>query len=375
MPPPQECNQLRAELSALEALKAEFDTAYEEAVRTGNLERVKKLKLELQQSIATLKEKLNPLERILGLKEQYQQQRDILEKTGVLEQLSSGELGIKGIDGTEYPLPSYREIAQKFREKKELLKTKTKQGFTKLVLVPFGMKLEDLIQKYKQTLVKHFQEGKLFFTKKDANDPNEALVPITADMFNANEPVWVWDGYQEADTTGKLIYFPKEFSANHQGSTKKEFLEQRQQGWEVILLEDMPNIPKEGEGKTHGGRTQLDTKGSSIKPFIASGTTTPSPKEYLKALQEDPQYQHEQGLLPEDWLIYALTMLEEQNQIIDDYSGNGKVSYNLGAYFPTSDGVPRAYWSRDYRQTRVYRNDVDRRYDDCGVRPSVRVWP
>lgn len=378
MPSPQECNQLRAELSALETLKAEFNAAYEEAVITGDLAQVRVLKIELQQKIAELREKLNPLERLLFLREQYEQQRAILENTGVLERLASGELGIKGIDGKEYPLPSYREIAERFREKKEFLKTKTEQGFTKLVLVPFGMKLEDLIEKYKQTLVRHFEEGRLYFTKKDQNDAHEVLVLITADKFDSSQPVYMWDGYKEADVSGKLVYFPKEFSPDpqiHQGKTKHEILEQTQQAWQVVLLEDMPNIPKAGEAKAHAGRTQIDSKGSSIADFIEAGRTVPTPKEYLKALQGDPQYQHEDGGTEEDELLYMLTYLEEHNQVINDWQGNGKIAYKLGSYFTASGDVSFACWNRDSRQTRVRRRGVDSRGDGCGVRPAVRVYP
>lgn len=374
MPAPEECQVIYQELATLETLKNEFDSAYEQAVKTGELETARTLKAEIQTKLEALKEKLNPLETLLALKEQYQSQRDILERVGVLERLSSGELGIKGIDNQEYPLPSYQEISQSVREAKEILKTKAKQGFTKLMLVPFGAKLDDLIAKYKAALLKHFTENKLFYTKKDQADPSEALIPITEDQFKKDKPVWVWEQYQEADINNKLVYFPKEYSENHQGKTKSEVLTQTNQGWQILLLEDMPNIPKEGEAKEPGGRKQIDNHGTSIRAYMEDpNQTTPSPTEYLKALQQDPQYQHESGLTPEDWLSYALTHLEETNQVIDDWQGQGKVSYNLGGYFPASGRVPDVYWSRDNRQASLDRRDPGNRDVYYGVRPAVRV--
>ena len=52
-------------------------------------------------------------------------------------------------------------------------------------------------------------------------------------------------------------------------------------------------------------------------------------------------------MTPEDQLMYAITHLEETNQVIDDYKGKGSISYQVGAFFPASGGVPNAYWSRD----------------------------
>ena len=49
----------------------------------------------------------------LNLPEQYESQKNILEKVGILETLSSGELGIKGIDKKEYPFPKYEEILKR----------------------------------------------------------------------------------------------------------------------------------------------------------------------------------------------------------------------------------------------------------------------
>lgn len=372
MPTPQECNQLLEEFSTLETLKAAFDIAYEDAVRTGNLEQVRELKRELSDRLEALKEKVNPLERILLIKEQYQRQRDIHERR-ILTQQPSGEYTAQFIDGKEYPFPSYEEVVQRLRDNKEMLKLKAEQGFSQMLIVPFGMSLNVLIEKYKATLVKHFEEKKLFFTKENQDDDTEALVSITEAKFDSNEPVWTWDGYNQADVENKLVYFPKEFTQNHQGKTKQEILDQSQSGWQIVFVENMPNIPAEGQAQTKGGRMQIDNKGSSIKAFIKQGETIPSPEEYLKALLEDPQYQHEDGGTMEDELIYMITYLEDYNQIINDYSGNGKIAYKVGAYFHASDDVPYACWYRGNRQTSVSRDDGGSRDGDCGVRPSVRV--
>ncbi len=376
MPSP-ESSPLQTELHAVTAVKERFDVAYQTAVTSGNTDEAERLKQELTDKMNALKEKLNPFEARLKVREQYERQRTIMARLDILEPLKDGNLGIKGIDGQEYPLPTYQEVSKRMVEKKEKLGTKVDQGFVKLLLVPFGMPLDKLVGIYKAALQKHFDENKLFYTKKDPHDTGEPLVPIT--QLHATEgPLWAWDQYNGADTNGKLVYYPKEFSAtNHGAKTKANILADGTQGFTIRFLEDMPNIPRQGQGKTVGSsgheRMQLDTAGTSIQSHIEVGQTTPNPHEYLKALHTEKQYEDEEGMTPEEQIMYALTHLEETDQIIDDYQGNGSISYQLGAYFPSSEDVPYADWNRDVHRAYLYRNDPGLRSDNCGARSAVGV--
>ena len=172
-------------------------------------------------------------------------------------------------------------------------------------------------------------------------------------------PLWKWEKYTNADESGNLVYYPEKFDKNnHQGKTKAEAIKE-QGGWNIILIEDMPDIPRQGKGKTVGDRKQLEARST--------------PKEYLQTLATDPVYQHESGMTPEDQLMYAITYLEENQKIMDDYQGKGSVSYQIGAYFPSSDDVPHAYWYRGHRQAYLSGSGVDDRVDHCGVRSAVRI--
>jgi len=292
-----------------------------EAEKQGELEQAIKLFQQYKEEYQALREEKEGKEfeslSSKELTEQYESQKEILEKVGILKKLSCGEMGIKGIDKKEYAFPKMEEISKMMREKQEVLKTKTEQGFTNLLIVPFGMKLDDLIERYKQVILKHHKAGKLFATKKEPKEPDKPL------ELDEKEPVWAWGKYKNADTEGKLVYYPKEFSQeNHQGKTKKEILE-KEGAWNILFIEDLPNIPREGKGETIGERKQLEAN--------------KTPKEYLNALQDESIYQNETGMTPEDQLVYALIHLEQTNQVIDDYSGHGSASYQLGAYFPASD--------------------------------------
>ena len=297
------------------------------------------------------------------LREQYEKQVELMKRIGLVKDLESGELGIEGVDGKEYPIPTQEQINERMEANKELVEKKSEQGFKKLLLVPFGMKLSDLTDAYKASILRHNSEGRLFSTKKNPDDQSEQPVPLPLDK---NKPLYVWDGYNDADVNGKLVYFPVEFSENHQGRTKQEILEEGEggetPGWNIILIEDMPDIPRKTKGKVTGGRKQFE-----------AGDT---PNNYLKALKDSEKggtYQNEDGMTPEDQLIYSIVHLEETDQVIDDWQGNGAVSYQLGAYFPASGSVPSAFWYRVNRQAYLGGYYPDYRLGNCGVRSAVRI--
>lgn len=293
------------------------------------------------------------LEKELRLHEQYESQKHILKTTGILETLPSGQEGITGIDGQAYPYPAYDEVAERIKNQEAVLQEKAEQGFTKLLVVPFGMSLDQLLDTYKATILKHHKAGKLLATKKNPADPDEPL------ELNNEEPLWVWDQYQGADTDGRLVYYPAVFDAEqHQGKTKQTVINERG-AWNILLVEDLPNLPREGNGKTKHNRPQLEAN--------------KTPREYLDLLRTNAAYAHEQGLTPEDHVILAITHLEHTNQVIDDYRGNGSAAYNLGAYFPAAGNVPSADWDRDHCQASVGGDDPDNRGSDSGSRAAVGV--
>src|SRR3989338_10414588 len=202
----------------------------------------------------------------LKIKEQWSSQVKILSKLGILETFpDSKKLGIRGIDGKEYPVPKPEDIQARLEAKKEMILEKMEQGFIKLIIEPFGYSFDALSEKYKKALLQHHKDGKLFATKEKSTDQNETL------DLDENQPVWKWEeGYNHCDTEDKIVYFPKEFSKNHGGKTKKELLSSdSSNAWRIWLVENTPNIPREGQGKEVGKRKQLEAN--------------KSPTEYLKS--------------------------------------------------------------------------------------------
>src|SRR3989344_389173 len=291
----------------------------------------------------------------LKIKEQWNSQIKTLSKLGILETFpDSKKLGIRGIDGKEYPVPKPEDIQARLEAKKEMVLEKMEQGFTKIIIEPFGYSFDALSEKYKKAIVQHHKDGKLLATKENPTDPDEKL------ELDTNQPLWRWeDGYSHCDTEDKIVYFPKEFSKNHGGKTKKELLaSDSSNAWRIWLVENTPNIPREGKGKEVGKRHQLEAN--------------KQPKEYLELFRTKSEYKNESGLTPEADILYALTNLEEKNQVINDYQGKGLLSYQIGAYFPSSGSVPSSGWYRDGRRADLSGNDPTSRYELFGVRAGAR---
>ena len=319
------------------------------------LKEAEELVPELARRREAIREKLWPFTELSKemVEAEYNQEVAALETAGVLERLQSGERGIKGIDNKEYALPTLSQVVERLRAKKDIVEQKAKQGLLKIQLTPIAINLDSLRQKYGKAILRHHQQGKLFATKENPTDPDEPL------DLDTDQPLYTWDAYENADVSGELVYFPKAFDPdNHGGKTKQELLQQTGQGWDIIILEDLPNLPAKNGGKAKGGRKQLEAGASS--------------NDYLGKMN-DPMYQHEQGMTTEDWLILAITHLESTNEVIDDWQGKGKIARNFGQYFPASGYVPSARWGRDDRQANLNGGGAGARDGNRGARSAVRV--
>ena len=235
---------------------------------------------------------------------------------------------------------------------------KLAQGFTQIQLTPFAIPLDNLINTLETSLKAHHKQGKLLGTKENPEAPDEPL-ELAADQLMS-----VWDEWRGSDKDGSCVYHPTSFDqTKHNGHTKAEILKAQEglplAGWNVLMVEPNKNIPRRNQGKTIGKRKQLETN--------------KKPTEYLKLLQTDPQYQNEQGLTNEDWLIEFLIHLEENNQVIDDWKGKGSACYLTGSFKPFSRGLGVGGWYRDVSRASLRGNDQGSRDDRSGSRSAVGV--
>lgn len=359
----QELTKRRRELVERAATGA---TTPEEAEQA--LKEAEEMVPELESRRSAIREKLWPFAELSKerVEQCYQNQVSAFEQAGVFE---AGTHTIKGIDDRVYPMLTLAEVTERLRAKKEIVEQKVAQGLTRVQLRPIAMPMDTLRERYTARIREHYVDmldpndpnkripdptrTKLFAAKENPTDPDEPLA------LDTNQPLYTRNEYEGADVNGTIVYFPKHFDPqNHEGKTKQEVITEVG-GWQIILTEDNPNLAADGQGETKGGRKQLEAGKSS--------------NEYLQLLATDPMYMYEEGFITEDWLTYAIIQLETTNQVLDDWQGKGKISRNVGQYFPASGYVPGAYWDRDYRQASLFMADADNRVDSIGVRSAVRV--
>jgi len=300
--------------------------------------------------IKEIRERVKESEKSLELEKQYKDQVEILKKNGLIEKLPSGELGFIDINGQARPIPTYKDILKRVEAKKELLEKKKEQGFTQLLLVPFGMKLINIAGKAKELILKKYKQGNL-------KGINGDLLKLK-EKKGMKEPISIAVKYADADISGDLVYYPEKFEQNdHGGKTKKEILEETD-GWDVMFIEDLPDLPAQGKGKTIGGRKQLEA--------------SKSPEQYLEKMQTDPQYIGESGMTPEAELVYFMHYLQKNNQVIDDWQGGGKISWNLGGCFK-NNRVCCSDWTRQAEQMRLEWYRPYHLGKDRGVRVGIKI--
>jgi len=303
-------------------------------------------------------------ERLYHLREQYTDQVELLECVGILD-----EGAITGIDGNRYPLPTLEQIAQRVYEQREILETKHDQGFTKLLLIPFGMSLDVLISTFRKFLLDYKEDHENFdLNRKD---------PFTTSSAN----------YQIVDRGGypKIVYFPKSFDPkNHQGKNKFEILKDQAAGpssfpgWTIHLFQpsdsahpDSPgfaSIPKMGKGNVRGKKNP--------RPDLEAGTSAAESLFFLQKVFQDPvsPYFHESGMTPEDWILMFMTHLQETGEPSDDCVDDlENRTYLIGSFFSSFFLVPCASWHRDRQQVSLNKYNPYEPNSIMGVRSSVII--
>jgi hypothetical protein len=297
------------------------------------------------------------------MENEYTRCVNVLNSGGILTHLpQSNGLGVIGIDGIEYPLPTLERVAALFDLNREFVARKISQGFDALQLTPMAMPLPVLIHWLIDALRKHAADGKIYQTR---HSPSDLLIPV---RVNPDKQVWVWERLRERLDADEIIYFPQAYSSKHGGQSKFEVIQNRRicafPGWSVGLVESSAFIPEQGHGKTLGGRRRLEIGAS--------------PRDYLQILQAQ-EYQGETGKTLEDFLIEFFTHLETTNEISHDRWDNNSL-WLVGQYVKyieqlKSDLVPTGWWHRDFGRLRLdaHRPGNKRCTRSWGVSTVVRL--
>ncbi|MHB1357580.1 MAG: hypothetical protein ACYCZF_16545 [Anaerolineae bacterium] len=261
-----------------------------------------------------------------------------LIRTGVIVRLPGVDSwGVLGSDGLEYPVPSLEQVEQLVAYNQEIISRKMSQGFDRLALIPMAAPLPTLFGLLNNALVSHTAEGKVFQTRRSTSEDHVHV------RVSTEKQVWIWDTLRQAIDDDALVYFPQQYSANHRGHSKSSVIHDERicavPGWSIGLVESTPIMPGPGQGKTVGGRKQLET-----------GL---SPTEYLQALKVEG-YEGESGKTLEDFVTAFLVRLETTDEVSHDVD-DGNALWCLGQYLKIAyaDVVPTGRWVRSVGRVRL----------------------
>jgi len=303
-------------------------------------------------------------EKFYHLKEQYNSQVALLEQVGILDRGA-----IRGIDGKEYPIPTLEQITIRLFERREELFTKHDQGFTKLLLVPFGMSLDFFIPIFEKFLLS-YRRSHLEFD------------------LDIEEPFLIRAEYNAADIgdSPKLVYEPQSFTkTGHGGKTKTQILEDQSvnpssfPGWMIHLFQ--PSDPSDSHSPgfvSISKREEEKVYGNEIpRKDFEVGKTPDMYRSILKEAQnnEDSPYHGETGLTLEDWILAFITHLEETRRPLDSWSAHEEsIPYLIGSFFPSIvSRVPYVAWSCIKRKVDIDSVSWANRSPFLGIRTSVII--
>lgn len=298
--------------------------------------------------------------QIFPVEREYDRCVTALNSAGILTFLKkSGTIGVTGIDGEEYPIPTIEQVVELFDNNSSLVGRKVGQGFDSLELTPMAMPTPLLIELMKTAIIRHAAAGKIYQTRRSPTDP---LIPV---RVNKEKQVWIWKTLKEAIESDELVYFPVEYSANHHGLTKSEVIINRRfcayPGWSVGLSESLSVMPSQGQGIVLAGRKQLET-GSS-------------PNEYLKTLKSE-SYEGETGKTIEDFITKFISRIEISNEISND-ADDINALWCLAHYLKISyaEVVPAGRWIRTVGRARLDMHRTNNKLCtwNCGAATILRL--
>lgn len=362
MPESRVCLNAQASLLEITALKKSFDQIYDSTILSNDIssiDKIHEIKSSLSSKILVLDTSIwsERVERTLNLRAQYDAQVKLLKNLGCLksrmersdDQEKREVFFMTNIDNKVCPIPSFSDILNRLREKRELLDIKMDQGFTKLLLIPFGMSLEDVIGMLRVYMIRFKQRSAAFSDEPD--------------------PVRIWqEGYDMTEQAASIVYEPKTFDAKHQGKSKREAV--LDQDWRILLLQSAGDgkgiapIPHEGTGEQRGKK--------HIRMDIEQGKTLTEQLKMVIAF-DDPSspYIGESGMTPEDWIMAFIAHMEETENFLD-YDALGTGAALVGAYAPSLDRAFVGYSSSETVNLNTVPVD-DTLVSGDGIRTVVRI--
>lgn len=272
------------------------------------------------------------------LKKQYDQLFELWNGVGLLEFLPNARAaGLIGLDGKEYPIPTFEEVRQRIFSHQDLVKEKVAQGFNQLLLVPFGSPLAVILDAYATFLIHHHQAGTLLDVYSEELYLKEAK-PIS---FLALEE----DGsYGSVDATEQLAYVslkkselsgakqPEKPFTSNATQTKRELLAAGG-AWQLLLVSSEVQILKPS-----------DFILKSSKPKRMPLAHEMNPTWYHSELETNPFYRYEEGMTIESWIALAMLYLERDNVQIERVDAENSYCLLTGSIYHENEVVSDTFF-------------------------------
>ena len=147
------CTELKTEYAELEELEKQFEVAFDEAVKTGKLEKAQQLKTEIEKKLSSLKEKIIPKEiKANFTNPETNETKEI--KFNLQEQIQTWQ---QFYQKENLPIPNEKEIKNSWRKnRQEIQKAMETYGYDKILIIPENLPATEKLhtqmsQGYKET--------------------------------------------------------------------------------------------------------------------------------------------------------------------------------------------------------------------------------
>ena len=329
-------------------------------VKTGKLEDKEgtyAMAHKLQELCEKVEEELEvgDMERLFHAKENYEAQKNHYRELGWLKE-ENGKEGICDAEGNFYPIPTVREILQELSKKSALLEYKETQSFKRFLLVPFGLSYVEMYKKLGEEYKRYQEDPDLGLYRTNVNKTK--ITKSIDDTYLSNE-------MEEED----LLYYDK-------GQEKSDLIKtQRFPAWEIHILPEKMNLPREGKGETIGDRPEMEAnmKFGDYNKLLRGEIERPDGKP-MRDGEGQLVYRGESGLTPEIEVALAFVQLRENKQVLHDlYKNPNDAACVLNGCVTKTRNIPYSYFAQGADQVLLYEDSSDTQGKTYGSLSSVKV--
>ena len=246
------CHELKTEYAEIERLKQEFEAVFDEAVKTGKTEKAQKLKKEIQEKLATLKEKIVPKEiKTIWTNPETNEEKEI--KFNLQETIKNWQ---EFYQKHNLPIPSEKELRSIWQKNhKEIQKEMEAYGYDNIIIIPENLpdteKLHgEMTKEYNATFTgSSFDNGGGFAGAITVQETKTRIILCHADQ----------NIYENADANPLAKQTLNKSILQLSGLTQSEI---------DLRIQNSQAIPVNFEAQINGKKIQVQAEGLSLDEYL-----------------------------------------------------------------------------------------------------------